>query len=185
MQKTILNYEPLVLCAFVAVSGGGLCVQHQGRVPTGGGRGVLLLLLLLLHVAALDYPSAGDADQDGAVAATLPNLIKNKALYIWEILIFPFDFYLLPRPSEAPRLLGQAEQDVQLDCDENGDHDGPGGVAAQVDGVVRGGDELGRRRGRVGVRSDGGRDGSCDGGRVGGHDGGRRLGGGVVHGQAK
>ena len=72
-----------------------------------------------------------------------------------------------------------------MDSDEHGDHDGPGGVAAQVDGVVRGGDELGRRSGRVGVRSDGGRDGSCDGGRVGCHDGGRRLGGGVVHGQAK
>ena len=86
MQKTILNYEPLFLCSVVAVSGGGLCVHHQGRVPTGGGRrigGVLLLLLLLLHVAALDYPSAGDADQDGAVAATLPNLIENKALRIY------------------------------------------------------------------------------------------------------
>ncbi len=115
MQKTILNYEPLFLCSVVAVSGGGLCVHHQGRVPTGGGRRIGgVLLLLLLHVAALDYPSAGDADQDGAVAATLPNLIENKALriYIWEMLIFPFDFYLLPRPSEAPRLLGQAEQDV-------------------------------------------------------------------------
>ena len=87
MQKTILNYEPLFLCSVVAVSGGGLCVHHQGRVPTGGGgrRGgvlLLLLLLLLLHVAALDDPSAGDADQVRGVAATLPSLIENKALYI-------------------------------------------------------------------------------------------------------